>query len=120
MSEILNNAGFENAKALIRAGLFVPDERDNWSEDQPSTIEENEYLRRHGFGDYAKWYLGIDDEMGEDRKGRYKFPFGDFTRVHRCGLLAAESRAGQYKHLEIERAAAELLRLVKDAERRAA
>jgi hypothetical protein len=41
-------------------------------------------------------------------KARYKFPFGDFEKVHRCGVLSAESRAGQYKHHEIELAAAHL------------
>jgi len=28
--------------------------------------------------------------------------------VHRCGVLSAESRAGQYKHFDIEKAAAHL------------
>ena len=44
----------------------------------------------------------------EDTKGRYEFPYGDFEKVHRCGVLTAESRAGQYKHLDIENAAAHL------------
>ena len=50
------------------------------------------------------------------RKGtRDKFPYGDFEKVHRWGVLAAESRAGQYKsragqykHLDVEAAAAHL------------
>jgi hypothetical protein len=41
-------------------------------------------------------------------KGHYKFPYGHFERVHRCALQAAESRAGQYKHLDIELEAAHL------------
>jgi hypothetical protein len=41
-------------------------------------------------------------------KGRYKFPYGDFERVHRCAVLSAESRAGQYKHTQIENAAVHL------------
>jgi hypothetical protein len=52
--------------------------------------------------------LGIDEEHPEDTKGRYKFPFGDFKRVHRCAVLSAESRAGQYNHNDIELAAAHL------------
>jgi hypothetical protein len=40
----------------------------------------------------------MDDEKSEDTKARYKFPYGDFEKVHRCGVLSAESRAGQYKH----------------------
>src|ERR1700694_1068733 len=36
------------------------------------------------------------------------FPMGEFKNVHRCGLLAAESRAGQYRHYDIENATAHL------------
>jgi hypothetical protein len=54
----------------------------------------------------------IDAEHPEDTKGRYKFPFGDFKRVHRCAVLSAESRAGQYKHMDIERAAAHLHQMI--------
>lgn len=42
------------------------------------------------------------------RREHYKFPSGDFERVHRCGLLAAESRAGQRKYFDIELAVAHL------------
>jgi hypothetical protein len=45
-------------------------------------------------------------------KGRYKFPFGDFKKVHRCAVLSAESRAGQYKHYDIEQAAAHLHEMI--------
>jgi hypothetical protein len=38
----------------------------------------------------------------------HKFPYGDFERVHRCGVLAAESRAGQCKYHDIELAVADL------------
>ncbi|WP_437312354.1 hypothetical protein [Sorangium sp. So ce388] len=33
---------------------------------------------------------------------------GDFEAVHRCGVLTAESPAGQYKYQDIELAAAHL------------
>ena len=39
---------------------------------------------------------------------KLKFPYSDFEKVHRCGVLAAESRAGQYKYDDIEHAAAHL------------
>jgi hypothetical protein len=39
-------------------------------------------------------------------KSHWKFPYGDFENVHRCGVLAAESRAGQRKYGDIESAAA--------------
>jgi hypothetical protein len=108
MATRLNKAGVAHAKTLIDEGRVVLDDRDAWSEHQPSAEAENEFINRHGYGEYAKWYLGIDDEEGEQTKGRYKFPYGDFEKVHRCGVLAAESRAGQYKYHDIENAAAHL------------
>jgi hypothetical protein len=63
------------------------------SEHQPSANEENRYIEEHGF-EYSRWYSGIDADENEDTKGRYKFPYGDFVKVHRCGVLAAESRSG--------------------------
>jgi hypothetical protein len=69
----------------------------SWSEHRPSAQAENEFIRLHGFPEYGKWYLGINDEKPEETKGHYEFPYGDFRDVHRCGLLSAESRAGQYK-----------------------
>jgi hypothetical protein len=108
MSVKLNNKGYEHAKALIADKHFVLDDRDAWSEHQPSAQQENEFIEEHGFGEYSKWHLGIDDEHGEETKGRYKFPFGDFKDVHRCAVISAESRAAQYDHHDIESAAAHL------------
>jgi hypothetical protein len=104
----LNKRAFDHAKELINAGQVVFDERDAWSEHQPTAQEEDEFIRVHGFEEYAKWYLGINEEANEQTKKRYEFPYGDFKKVHRCGVLSAESRAGQYKHFDVERAAAHL------------
>ncbi len=120
MAVKLNRTGFEYAKELIAAGKAVQDERDAWSEHQPSTQQENEFIHAHGFEEYGKWHLGIDDEAGEDTKQRYKFPYGDFEKVHRCAVLSAESRAGQYKHFDIERAAAHLHGMIDALEQKAA
>jgi hypothetical protein len=108
MSVKLHRAGFDHAKKLVNDGKVVLDERDDWSEHQPSAQEENEFIRRHGIREYGQWHLGVDEEQDEDNKGRYKFPYGDFKNVHRCAILAAESRAGQYKYPDIESAAAHL------------
>ena len=48
MTVKLYSPGFEHAKKLIKEGHFVRDDRDAWSEHQPSTQEENEFIRRHG------------------------------------------------------------------------
>jgi hypothetical protein len=115
MAVKLNRTAFDYAQSLIKEGKFVLDERDDWSEHQPSAEEENTFIEERGFGAYAKWHLAIDDKEDEDSKGRYKFPYGDFERVHRCGLLAAESRAGQYKYFDIERAVAHLHGMLEQA-----
>ena len=52
--------------------------------------------------------MGVDDEHNKDSKEHYKFPYGDFEKVHRCAVLSAESRAGQYNHEDVKAAAAHL------------
>jgi hypothetical protein len=108
MSIKLNRIAFTTASQLINGGKVVGDDRNAWSEHQPSTQEENEFIREHGFDEYGKWHLGIDDRQKANTKRRYKFPYGDFRNVHRCAILSAESRAGQYKHFDIENATAHL------------
>ncbi len=108
MAVKLNERAFEHAKTLITLGRFVYDERDAWSEHQPSAADENRFIDEHGYDEYARWYLGVDNEASTDTKGHYKFPYGDFEKVHRCGLLAAESRAGQRKFYDVELAVAHL------------
>ena len=104
----LNDTGYPHARELIENGRYVVDERDAWSEHQPSTQQENEFIEQHGIGEYRRWHLGIDDEEPENHKAQYKFPYGDFARVHRCGVLAAENRAAQRRYFDIESAAAHL------------
>jgi hypothetical protein len=99
MAARLHKSAFEHAKQL---------ERDAWSEHQPSTHDENEFIRQHGLNEYGKWHLGVDEAEPPDAKAHYKFPYGDFVDVHRCAVLSAESRAGQYKYQDIESAAAHL------------
>jgi len=108
MAVSLNERAFEHARTLIKEGKYVLDDRDAWSEHQPSADKENRFLEEHGFSEYARWYLGIDDDENEDTKAHYKFPYGDFAKVHLCGVLAAESRAGQRKYYDIELATAHL------------
>ncbi|MCC3157096.1 hypothetical protein LJ737_07590 [Hymenobacter sp. 15J16-1T3B] len=107
MSVTLNQAAVRYAKQLIKEGKFKNDSG-HWREHNPDTAAENKYLAKHEIEEYAKWHLGEDTSLGEDTKGRYKFPFGDFKTVHRDGLLAAKERAAQQGYHDIERAADEL------------
>jgi hypothetical protein len=108
MTVKLNRRALDHARHLIEAGAFVIDNRDAWSEHRPTAQQENEYIEQRGIGEYGKWYLGINDERPADTKGHYEFPYGDFDKAHRCGVLAAESRAEQYRHHDIGTAAAHL------------
>jgi hypothetical protein len=70
-------------------------------------------VKLHGTGsDHARQLITegqvVLDEQEEQTKARYKFPYGDFKKVPRCAVISAESRAGQYKHHDIENAAAHL------------
>ena len=54
----------------------------------------------------------MDKGAGEDTKERYSFPFGDIKKVHRCGVISLETRAAQFDHTSIARAAKELLEAI--------
>lgn len=108
MAVKLNAHSYEHAQQFIRERKVVLDERDNWSEHQPNAEQEDRFIREQGFREYELWHLAVDDTHAKHTKGRYKFPYGDFRDVHRCAVLAVESRAGQYKYADIERAAAHL------------
>ena len=112
MTVKLNSPGYERAKRLIEEGKFTDDERDAWSDHHPSTQTEEEFIEKNGFSEYGQWFLGVNDDYGEESRRYYEFPYGDFENVHRCGILAAQSRAGQDKYLDVENAAADLLAVI--------
>ena len=110
----LNSTALAYAKELISKGHVVLDRKGAWAKDRPSTELENEFIRQYGFGAYAKWHLGIDERYAANTKRRYKFPYGDFKNVHRCGVLAAQARARQYSQTDIENAAVELISVIEN------
>ena len=113
----LNERSLLHAQELIEQGRVLMDLRNTWGERQPSAAEENEFIRQHGFAEYAKWHLGIDDRHAENSKARYKFPFGDFKIIHRSALLAAKNRARQYGYSNIEDAVNRLLEMIESKEK---
>ncbi|WP_194397828.1 hypothetical protein [Microbacterium atlanticum] len=108
----LNQPALRHARALIRDGKVVRDERDAWSGAAPSAEEENAFIDKAGWTEYSHWHLGIDRSENHETKKAYSFPFGDFVKVHRSGVIAAESRAGQHDHDEIRDALKSLLQLI--------
>jgi hypothetical protein len=113
MAVRLNKSGYDHAQELVSAGRVVLDACDDWSAHQPSSDEQNEFIAEHGWAEYSKWHLGADDEADRETQAHYRFLYGDFETVHRCGVLAAESRAGQRNYYDIENAAAHLHGMLK-------
>src|SRR6201996_7200825 len=118
MAVQLNKDALSHARGLLRKGAVVRDERDDWSKDAPSTDDENAFIEKHGMAEFAKWHLGEDTSEAKENKGRYLFPYGDFSKVHRCAVISGDSRAGQYKHGTIEDALKELLGVIDKADKR--
>lgn len=114
MTVKLNRGAYEQARRLIEEGKFIDDEREAWSDHHPSTQTEKAFIKKNGFSEYSKWFLGVNDEFGEESRRYFEFPYGDFENVHRCGILAAQSRAGQHQHFEVDNAAADLLAMIDD------
>jgi len=108
----LNIEALNFARELINRGQFVADQKGAWSKHHPTRSEENDFIRDHGVIEYAKWHLAVDERHNADSKKRYKFPFGDFRNLHRCGLLAVKARAHEFGYAELETAADELLKQI--------
>lgn len=106
----LNKDAFRFAQELIECGQFVADKRGGWQDHQPSREQKNAFITRQGIEQYANWCLAIDRTHKQSSKSRYKYPFGDFQALHRCALIAIQSRARQCGNYQIEHAAAELQR----------
>ncbi|HSM57822.1 MAG TPA: hypothetical protein VK879_16840 [Candidatus Sulfomarinibacteraceae bacterium] len=106
----VNEQAVAKARELIKQHQY--DKESDWSEAQPSTSQENDFLEKHDWDEYGQWFLAIDTDASEETKDRYNFPYGDFRRVHRDGLIAAKQRAAQYDHSDVEQAADDLLQLL--------
>jgi hypothetical protein len=104
---VVNEGAVARAERLIRTRQYVLDS--DWGEAQPSTDDENRYLDRHSWNEYAEWHLGLTVGATDETKARYAFVFGDFRRIHRSGIIACHFRAAEWRHKEIELAAHELL-----------
>lgn len=103
----LNDAAVERARALIAARQYVLDS--DWGEVQPSAEDENAFLERHSWAEYAAWHLGLTEGANDGTKARHAFVYGDFRRVHRSALIACVYRASEWRHKRVEVAAHDLL-----------
>ena len=103
----LNREAVAHARKLIRSRQYSLNSE--WDEAQPSTDDENAFLKRHEWDEYAAWHLGLTVGATDETKARHAFVFGDFRRLHRSGLIACVFRASQWRHKDIELAAHDLL-----------
>lgn len=103
----VNDDGVAKARQMIDSNQYDLDSE--WGDAAPTTEQANDKIERDGYRGYGEWHLAVDTEASEDTKDRYAFPFGDFRRVVRSGLIAAKQRAAQRDHDAVEKAADELL-----------
>jgi hypothetical protein len=106
----VNQRAVAFARELIEGRRYVLDSE--WGDVQPKAADENAYLERHSWDEYAAWHLGLTDGAKDGTKARYAFVYGDFRRLHRTGLIACVYRAASWRHKEVELAAHDLLQLL--------
>ena len=103
----VNDAAVARCRELIDARQYVLDS--DWGDVRPSAEQQNSFLDKHSWDEYAAWHLGLTVGATDETKARYAFVFGDFRRVHRTGLIACVYRAAEWRHKTVERAAYDLL-----------
>ena len=109
-SYTLNKQAVAHIRKLIEDRQYVLDS--DWGESQPRADDENAYLAKHDWDEYAGWHLGLTDGANDETKARYGFVVGDFRRVHRSGIIACHFRAAEWRHKAIELAAHDLLQVL--------
>jgi len=108
----LNEAAVARAERLIDGRQYVLDS--DWGDVQPSAEDENAFLAKHSWEEYAEWHVGLTVGANDDTKARHAFVYGDLRRVHRSGLIACVYRAAEWRHKAVELAAHELLQRLDD------
>ena len=110
MAVILNQQALENARRLLDEGRYMINTV--WGTSAPTHDEETDYVEKHGWGAYSAWYLGIDTDEPADSQAHYQFPYGNFRKLHRSGVIAAKKRAAQNQYIDIVEGADDLLDLL--------
>lgn len=106
----VNTAAVTRARRLIDAGAV--DTTTEWSDAAPTAAQENDLVEREGYEAFGEWHLAVDRDASEETKGRYGFPYGDYSTVNRAALIHAKQRATQNGHDAVARAADDLLQRV--------
>jgi hypothetical protein len=105
----LNRMSFEFAQKLIKRRLLVIDRDNDWVDHKPSRGRRKAFLEIYGPVEYGKWHLAEDEGVAQRSFNRFAFLIGDFTRMHRCALIAAQLETGKLNNMNIRDALAQLL-----------
>ena len=103
----VNDDAVTHARKLIDDGKVDVDTE--WSDAAPSAEDGNAEIEKHGYEGYAAWHLALDPDASAETKCRYRFPYGDFSKVNRAALIHGKQRAAQNDHGAIEKAFDDLL-----------
>lgn len=106
----VNDAAVARARKLVDSGKV--DTTTEWSDAAPTAAQENDLVEREGYDTFGEWHLAVDPDASEDTKGRYAFPYGDFSRVNRAAVIHAKQRASQNDHDAVADAADDLLQRI--------
>jgi hypothetical protein len=90
----LNRMSFKFAQKLIKDELVVIDDDNDWVDHKPSRTRREAFFEDYGPVEFGKWHLGEDEDIAERNFKRFAFLIGDFTRMHRCALIAAQLETG--------------------------
>jgi hypothetical protein len=112
MAMKLNEAAYKHAVAIIQNGLEVEHDSKNWDDVKATSDEEVRFLNSHNMEEYGSWFLGIDTDADPKNRNKYRYPFGDFSVLHRSALIAAEKEAGKHHHHDIKMAVQKLLAMI--------
>ena len=65
-SYAVNDAAVAHCRELIDKRQYVLDS--DWGDAQPGAKEQNAYLERHGWEEYAAWHLGLTEGAKDETK----------------------------------------------------
>ena len=82
----VNPAAVAHATRMIDARQHVLDS--DWGAVQPRADDENAFLERHSWEEYAAWHLGLTEGATDGTRARYAFGYGDLRCVHRVAGVA--------------------------------
>jgi hypothetical protein len=70
----VNPKAVAHAEKLIDARQYVLES--DWGAVQPTAAEQNAFLEKHSWEEYAQWHLGLTEGAADETKARYALLYG--------------------------------------------